>query len=775
MRKIFPKYRFYYLRLIAIVILLLFLFDNYNAQSSSVKTITYQNETVRELAKKYLNNPNYWETILQYNNLESVSELEPGMKILIPTGLVLATDEKIVITKNKISAANNNGARIFTPELITKAEESFNKVLTLKKQGEWQTAYDTLQDAYSFAKKSFNKVQLLRKISADATISFTKGNVEKRKSSESIWNDAELFSKLYEADRARTLSNSLAEITFIDLSKIRLNENSQAVIQHSRIDVLKNKTETKVKLVKGDAFAYLMKSPKKKFDIDVPGLEAIINSKSFWIEKKNISTKIANYDGEIELSAKDVVVVVKENQGSIIPDGGTPSEPLDLLPSPELLTPENDKKYFKNSFSFTWEKVKSAKKYWLEISSDVSFQKLVLSKKGIKKNSIKIYNLNLGVFYWHVCSIDNLGLPGEFSEYKSVIVSKDNIDPFLIVSEPKDMEAIKLDVISVIGESEPGLKLQINNSIVDVDESGKFDYELPLVEGSNLITIISTDAKGNKSKVLRTVFYESNKKVENRIINKNYFINNNTFITNSSELVCRGKTRPLSSIKISFGKNKFTSYADSNGLYTFKLNVTNSESNFNIIITTPAGFLLSSKYKIIFDNKNPVLNINTKIPKFTNSKSIKLTGSIFEGDSLFINSKLFSFSKNVFSKIVELKEGNNKIEIVAKDKAGNSTNKSIFLVKDSEPPKLLEHKIVKNKKNRNEYLIQVTASDNSNLTKVAIVNISINKSEQNITLLLNGNNKYEKRFFANSKNSDIAIKSISLADYIGNSKTYILK
>lgn len=758
------------------ILLLLFSFITLGyAQSKDVITIEYKNESLRDIAKIYLSNPDYWKTILRYNNLKNASNLKQGIKIKIPIGLVKSTDKKLSQVEKEISRANKNGAKIFTPKLITQAELNYSRGLKLKKQGEWQTAYDTLEDALTIAKESFRQVSIFRKSSADATISYRKGDVEKRRPSERKWGVAQLFSKLYEADRARTLSNSVAEITFIDLSKIRLNENSQALIQHSRVDLLKNKTETKVKLIKGDAFAYLMTSPKKKFDIDVPGLKAIINSKSFWIEKKVISTKIANYDGEIELSAKDVVVVVKENQGSVIPDGGVPSEPLDLLPAPQLLLPESKEKFFKNNILFSWQSIEGAKKYWLELSKDVSFRNIIKSYKSVKDTSIEVSNLKLGVIYWRVCSIDRVGFPGEFSSYNYLMVSEDFTKPFLVLISPEDMTITKSKSIFIEGETESGLELKVNSVTVPTDKAGKFKYEFNLIEGLNRITVTTVDQSGNTASFTRTVFYETSKPIENTILTKNYYIDRNEFVINNSQFIFMGKTRPLSHVKILCNGTVKTSYADTTGLYYLNILIPKNATDLTQTIITPAGYSLVLNYKITMDEEPPILKIYSPIPKITRESSFRLKGLVSNSDSLFLNSKLVIPSNDNFMKEVLLKEGENIITINCKDIAGNNISKRISITKDSEPPELLKYDFIQSKRNRNECLVQVKASDVSGLTKWISSVVLINGKEEKILLMLNNKNMYRKKLLVDESGANIKLLSVTLKDYVGNSKKYILK
>ncbi len=73
----------------------------------------------------------------------------------------------------------------------------------------------------------------------------------------SSWRDLGLRSILIEEEKVRTLSDSTAQITFRDASRLRLNANSNAVIRQMRFDPLSKREEAKVSLIEGDFYALL--------------------------------------------------------------------------------------------------------------------------------------------------------------------------------------------------------------------------------------------------------------------------------------------------------------------------------------------------------------------------------------------------------------------------------------------------------------------------------------------------------------------------------------
>ena len=93
------------------------------------------------------------------------------------------------------------------------------------------------------------------------------------------------------------LSDSTAQVTFRDLSRLRLNPNSNAIIQKMRSDPLTGGDVTKVSLVDGDFYALLNQlGDRSNFEVQVAGLETETQSADFWVKHDGDELRFANYD-----------------------------------------------------------------------------------------------------------------------------------------------------------------------------------------------------------------------------------------------------------------------------------------------------------------------------------------------------------------------------------------------------------------------------------------------------------------------------------------------
>lgn len=732
-------------------------------------------EGLRELSQKYFGDPNQWKLILTYNNLESPLQIKDGAVLKIPAGLYTSLLQKTAKANDAIEKATDAGAKVFFESDLKKATDILGKSKEAKNNARLKEASDLADESAGIALKVFEQTTLKRNKTSDATITFKKGDVQKKAAIEPIWSDADLYAKLFEQDRARTLSSSLAEITFYDLSRIRLNENSQAVIQKSRIDLLKKKTESTVKLVKGDAFAYLLQNPKKKFDIDVPGLKANIKSRSFWVEKNEQNTKIANYEGEIELTAKNTSVVVKENQGSIVPTSGVPSPPKDLLAPPGLVEPLNQSVFYTNKIQFKWNSIPGAKYYWFEIALDTRFKKIESINKTVSDTKIEISSLNPGVYYWHIATIDDAGFPGKFGKYNYFTIIKDKNKPYLIINSPSDYFITKKKELAVKGETEPDLPVKINDRVIIADANGAFKEQIELNEGVNKISFTVTDKALNETGYIRNVICELNPDVQLHIEKRELSTPVESFILTSKKANLLGLTRPLSEILIkSSSGQKTVSYADTVGAFNIHTEIMGTEENIELTITTPAGFIRTQDIQLLVKQITPIIQFKNPLPQRTNQTQLQLEGTIINSDRLFINNEEAPIQNGGFSKSLTLSQGMNSITFSGEMNAkGNVLEQKIFL--DQNPPELVTNSVkVETKKDVIFLQLSLTAKDESDLKKTAVAVLKTNGEDKSFIMKLNESTMQYTVDLSLIKGNikELVLKSFILEDQLGNNKEY---
>ena len=247
-----------------------------SAADDPIVVVLEEGQSLRDLAEEHLGDPDLWMEILRANDL-AVSDVRPGIEIAIPVSQIAAADRALQQSLDLIQEATLEGARLFAPDEIAQAIWLRDAAVAHRKAGAWDEAARVAADANAMAEKALANALAQRDSAAEALLSDRHGWVEGQRPEDVVWSDRDMNSVLIEEEKVRTLSRSTAQITFRDDSRLRLNPNSQAVIQRMRTDPLSRAEEAKVTLVEGDLYALLAgKSARKTFGLEVADVETEI-------------------------------------------------------------------------------------------------------------------------------------------------------------------------------------------------------------------------------------------------------------------------------------------------------------------------------------------------------------------------------------------------------------------------------------------------------------------------------------------------------------------
>ncbi len=768
-----------------LVCLLFFLIGTSPSYSQQDKIITYsEGMSIREIAREHLNDANLWIEILKVNNLSDLTELKPGMKLKIPSKTVIAAEKGLTKSLGKIREATKAGAKVLAPGLILNAVRFRDQAISARKNGEWQESVALSEKAFEEAQKALDESISRNDVAVEAVLNDKRGDVEGKKETDLTWKEAPLFSRFVEKEKVRTLSVSTAEIVFRDDSRLRLNENSQAVIQKMRKNIIENKQESVVSLVEGDIYAILSGSPKKKMDIDVPGVITDIKSKNFWINKDKGEVKVANYEGEIALTSAGKTIVLEKNKGSSVLFNRKPAAPKELLPPPSLSLPRHNSIAFKSvknkSIEFKWTSIKDASGYWIEIAYESSdFHEIIESKWMVKSNEYTTEELNIdGAYYWRVAAIDKYGFPGRKSEQLLVNVTSDFNIPFVTVSNPREGELLQTDSVFVTGETERKAILKINKENVPVGDNGEFKHLVVLKEGENKLDFYIEDPAGNINQFARYASYIAKKDITIETDSSLSGDKENGFKSSSNGFTFSGKTDPDSRIDISSKSDNFRANTYSNienGKFTINLPLLREHNKFDVMIKTKAGYTAEQKFEVERDINPPVIKIKKQIPDKTASKQYVLEGIISDGYKLVINDEDISLTADHFVKNLDFEYGSNLIKINAEDNVGNVSSYEKEVIFDNKPPKVSKHNLKKvNVKNGGLIDVTIDVEDIAGLKRAAKTVLVIGKESFTGYLKLNRMlNKYEGTITIPSNISGkVSSYTVELEDVLGNNTKF---
>lgn len=74
--------------------------------------------------------------------------------------------------------------------------------------------------------------------------------------------------------------------------------------------------------------------------------------------------------------------------------------------------------------------------------------------------------------------------------------------------EPQDGVTVNTDLLTVRGEAPPETVVTVNDDILVVGADGKFESDVALEEGPNVIEIVASDLEDNEVTFIVTVTYE---------------------------------------------------------------------------------------------------------------------------------------------------------------------------------------------------------------------------------------------------------------------------
>lgn len=751
------------------------------AQSPKEQTITVQTgESIRDLAQKHLGDPDLWAEILKSNRVASAADLKPGMVLMISADLVQLSQQQLQNALLSIQTATEAGAKVFAADSLARAMDFYATAVTSRQNSEWQKCIELARRAKIIAGNATQQTMIMRNTTGVAELTDRKGSVESRKSTESVWKDAPLKARLIESEMVRTLSSSLAEITFHDESRIRLNENSQAVIQRMREDLLAKKKESSVSLVTGNAFALLAGNQKKKnFDFVIPGVTTKVNSKNFWVQKDDQTTKVANFEGQIELTAQGTTVVVGENQGSLVKSNQKPSVPTSLLPSPPLTAPENNATLFDRQINFKWSGVAGAINYWLEVSRDKSFTNVTLNATAIKSNAFTAGLPGNGSYYWRVAAVDVNGFPSRFSERGFFNIAKDTTAPFLQLTAPEDGAIVRESFARVSGTTEKDAKLVLHGKPVAVSPNGAFQTECLLKDGANEVLLEAQDAAGNVSRVRRSVNYVADSRVGISYSSTLKALRPKHFVVPSAEFTLSSVSKPRAAITLLRLSNLLSlrTFADDAGYFQFTVQNLIGKERFSLSATTPAGYSVKDTFLVEVDNTPPQIKLDTELPAVVATDTLRLAGAIFGATNLTLNNEELKFVSERFNATLHLKPGLNLIQLLAIDFAGNQTLLEKRVVLDREAPQLLQQQMTPLFSAKARLLqVFVKAQDASAMKRTAKFVLQAGAFTLSGYLKLNSAAQaYEETITLPATAPDgVRLKTVVLEDYYGNQKEYQL-
>ncbi len=736
----------------------------FGAPVADLQIVLQPDQSLREISRQYLNNADAWPILLLYNGIEDTDSVAAGTTLAVPATLFLALNKRLDRCAALIGQANNEGAAKLAATDIAEAIRLRDQAMTLKQSARLKEAAGIADQAISKAQTAFDLARKGKSRSVEAWLAARSGTVQNRPPDATGWQETVVNQKLVERERIRTLAGSRGKVEFKDNSYLILGEQSLAIIGSMKENVLRNSFNTRVTVVEGDIMFHLASlNQRKDFNVNTPNMEADIRSTAFRasMDAKNI-TRLANYDGEIDVKAQGAQVTVKKNQATKIAAAGKPTTPRNLLPPPQMLTPVPDRALQAQTVEFTWQPVSGALQYRLEISHKPEFT-LLLDSRAVKNSSFSWQAPSRGAYFFRILTVDQDQQAGAFSQPLSFLVDVDELPPFLVLHYPNADMAVAGTAIAIQGEVEKGAKLRINGQSVTPEADGSFSYGLELDPASPIIRAEATDRAGNVSTVVRTLTIDRNSQLIILTSPSNRF-------TNHTPVAVSGHLQPGTSLEIN--GRKVTLAKD----FTYLLELDEGKHVITFAATGADGQKQEQDWTVTVDLTPPVIT-PAGVASTTRAAETAIAGSLSEPASLTLNGDKVETADLAFSRIVPLVENNNEFKLIARDPADNQSTRTIRVTRDSLPPEIIRQRVKPARVKGGEIVRLDVRAEDSGVGLARIGSFTLRIGERRFKGILKESGKGDNSFAGSvfippGISGQVQVDMIQLRDILGNETGY---
>lgn len=373
--------------------------------------------------------------------------------------------------------------------------------------------------------------------------------------------------------------------------------------------------------------------------------------------------------------------------------------------SPSLISPNGDKAQDSTNFSYT-----------LNEDAHVSVQVL-------NENNVLVRTLSSNEFQTrgqHVTAWDgrdNLGQIVADGRYRlevtgkgtvmagsqSVTVVVDTQPPTLRLANLEETSRVRDASLTIEGLTDPDAVVQVAGEpqIVPINADGRFSLKRQLAEGSNTLKISATDPAGNVSTLSREIILAT-KPPEIAISSPN----NDTW-TKESLITVSGTVPAGASLKV----NGQDATVAANGQFQREVILQEGDNILRIEATDDVGNVTSQEIIIHRKSSVPSLSVNVDDGTTFQQEEVQIIGKTDAGAAVLVGGKTVAVSSlGEFQTTVSLLNGDNLLDVVAQDQAGNATKLQRRLRFELTPPESELARVARNLPSLSVYFVPVLIS-----------------------------------------------------------------
>ena len=279
------------------------------------------------------------------------------------------------------------------------------------------------------------KVIKERRITVQSAEIRTISNRVEKNLQRSDWKAASRGDDLQPQDGVRTLGNASAQLQFNDNSSLRMTEYSQIFLE-SHSTTLHHVDTGRIEVVEGTAELIFEPITARKTEIELvsggsvtrPQPSADGGGRLKTSADKSGGARVMVYSGFSSVSAGGETVQVGSGLGTAVPETGPPGKPERLLGSPRGLSPVSGARWPVANGWLSWEAVKLAASYIVEVCLDIECAGLVARGSGLLETRWLAQVDRAGPLFWRVTAVSKSGLEGYPSRALPLAVLSTRID-----------------------------------------------------------------------------------------------------------------------------------------------------------------------------------------------------------------------------------------------------------------------------------------------------------------------------------------------------------
>jgi len=257
-------------------------------------------------------------------------------------------------------------------------------------------------------------------------------------------------------------------------------------------------------------------------------------------------------------------------------------------------------------------------------------------------------------------------------------IVSDTIRPSIYLSSPPENFATNRPTITVAGVTETDVTLTLNTVPVHVS-GGVFGVQYNLSEGINTLRVEARDLSGNTNFLTRAVFFDT---VPPTIVLE---YPTPGLVTNLREVEVRGTVEATIGVVFVDGAPLETN----KGAFSRVVRLDQGANTIRLEAWDSAGNGGSATVAVTVDSDPPVLTVTAPIyGSLVKTTTVSVRGTWTGEAVVTVDGVPVLSSEGIIDERVSLLEGENEIEVVAVDSAGNREEYRVLVYRDTVPPAL---------------------------------------------------------------------------------------